>query len=175
MTIEQKETPLGEPPVLTNNDLKEAFAEPVSKMREKVAHWNERVAAYRAKFGDEAELPVGVFHHHPVFPDICDVVKAIFPIAEDDEVEAWAKDTLKKIGRDPDGGMTYGGGPRSRLRAAIDASRRSAALAVERGNFAMAGLADQNVQLGEFLDLLIFGEGPVEELPASIGIREAHT
>lgn len=141
--------------------------------RSAVAKWNERIAKYRESGGDK--LRKEFFRHHPAFGDMCAILQSIFPISETEEIERWAAEKLSFIGKDEAGGMTFGGKGRAYLLDAIEQSRRSASVAVDNCNFAMAGLAVQNVELGQYLDLLIFEDGPIGDLPMCIKVREANT
>lgn len=135
--------------------------------------WKERVAKYHLANGSETPLPKDAYMHHPAYKNIAAMLSCIFIIATQDEVDLWAMETLERITRNENGDILYADKGQEGIEAQIDYSRRSARIAATNGDIGNAGLADQNVELGEYLRVLLWGAGEIKQLPLAIAIREA--
>ena len=149
------------------------WAELQSAARSAAEAWQERVAKYHSANGKEAPLPKDAYRHHPACEGLASLLSRIFIIATQDEVERWAMDALARISRDEKGDIQHAGRGPEGIAAQIDNARRSAKIAATSGDIGNASLADQNMELGECLNALLWGTGEVEQMPLTIAIREA--
>ena len=152
-------------------DAKEALEAAVSKKREGVQVWNERVQAFRTQ--TDAAIPTCRFKEHSAFADLKSIIEMIFIGAEEDETGDYVSGILSKVSKDQEGMILFDGKGRNTLHGWIDAARRARIAASERGDIAGCGLADQNFQLGSYLDCIFWEDGPVSQIPVSIAVREA--
>lgn len=152
-------------------DAKEALEASVGKKREAVQDWNERVEAFRSQ--TDAAIPTYRFKEHSAFADLKSIIEMIFIGAEEDETGDYVSRILSKVSKDQDGTILFDGKGRKTFHAWIDAARRARIAASERGDIAGCGLADQNFQLGSYLDCIFWEDGPVSQIPVSIAVREA--
>lgn len=152
-------------------DAKEALEAAVSKKRESVRAWNERVQAFRA--ATDAPIPVNRFKEHPAFADLKSIVEMIFVGAEEDEASEYVSMLLSKISKDEIGAVLFDKKPRNVVKAWADASYRASEIASRRGDISGCAVADQNFQLASYLEFVLWEDGPVSQIPVSIAVREA--
>ncbi|WP_394198010.1 MULTISPECIES: hypothetical protein [Rhodobacterales] len=145
----------------------------VDATRAKVISWLERITKWREKVGPEAELQPEFYRYHPAFEEISVILSDVFVVAEDDEIDTWATETLHKITRGADGNLRYAGKGKSGLDGMIDTMQRAALVAVQAGDLSAAGLASMQIDMAQKLKLILWSDDWPLELPLVVGIREA--
>ena len=153
--------------------IQDEFAPLVQEMRESVLGWKERIDVWRGKAGPDAEMQIQFYKYHPAYPDLCTLLSNLFLLAEDDEVQAWAVDTLSKITMNTDGEILYAGKCERGFEGFIDTMARAADVAIKSGDLAGAGLAHMQVELGQSIKAILWADDWPAEIPLVVGIREA--